>query len=69
MVVGIDEPGRDQRAGHVLVSLRRRWVAAPDFLDEAVVEQEPPVRDLGARVVHGHDVGVRDERAHGRILA
>ena len=65
----LTRPGVRSDAADVLVRLRGRRVPAPDLLDEAVVDEEPAVRDLRPRVVHRDDVGVREERPHGRILS
>ena len=65
VVVRVDEPGRDERAAEVLEVLGEGRRAVPDLDDEPVLDQDPRAVELGARVVHGHDVGVREERPHG----
>ena len=65
VVVRVDEAGRDQAAAEVLEVLRERRGALADLDDEAVLDQDPGVVDLGAGVVHRDDVGVREERPHG----
>jgi len=65
VVVRVDEPRRDERAAEVLEVLREGRRALADLDDEAVLDQDSPVVELGASVVHHHDVGVREERPHG----
>jgi hypothetical protein len=69
VMVGVDEPGCDEIAAQVLVGLRRGRVAASHLHDEAVVDQQPAVRELRPRVVHRHDVGIREEGEHGETLS
>ena len=65
VVVRVDEPGRDERAAEVLEVLGNGRRAVADLDDEPVLDQDPCVLELGAGVVHDHDVGVREERPHG----
>ncbi len=65
VVVRVDEPRRDQRAAEVLEVLGEGRRALADLDDEAVLDQDPRVVELRAGVVHGDDVGVREERPHG----
>jgi hypothetical protein len=65
VVVCVDEPRRDERAREVLEVLGERRGAFADLDHEPVFRQDPRAVDLGARVVHGHDVGVRKQRPHG----
>ncbi len=60
VVMRVDQAGREEGAADVLVRLSGRRVAAPDLLDEAVVDEEPAVGNLRSRVVHRDDVGVRE---------
>ena len=69
VVVRVDEAGRDQCAAEVLEGLRVRRIALADLDDEAVVDQDPAVGELGAGVVHRDDVGVREQGPHVRILS
>ena len=61
----VDEPGGDERAGEVLEVLGEGRRAVSDLDHEPVLGQDPRAVDLGARVVHGDDVGVRKQRPHG----
>ena len=65
VVVRVDEPRRDERAPEVLEVLREGRGALAHLDDEAVLRQDPGAVDLGARIVHGDDVGVRKQRPHG----
>ena len=65
VVVRVDEPGRDQRSGEVFEVLGEGRRPVSDLDHESVLGQDPRAVDLGARVVHGHDVGVRKQRPHG----
>ena len=61
----VDEPRGDEGASEVLEVLGKGRRALSDLDHEAVLDQNPYVLELGARVVHDHDVGVREERPHG----
>jgi hypothetical protein len=65
VVVRVDEPGRDERAAEVLEVLGEGRRAVSDLDHEAVLREDPRAVDLGARVVHGHDVRVGKQRPHG----
>ena len=65
----VDEAGRDERAAEVLEGLRGGRIALSDLDDEAVVDEDPAVGELGAGVVHRDDVGVREQGPHERILS
>ena len=63
VVVGVDEPGRDDRAAEVDAFFGRRLWPAADLGDDRVVGEQPAVRVLRAVVVARHDPGVGVERA------
>jgi hypothetical protein len=69
VVVRVDEAGRDERAAEVLEGLRGWRVALSDRVHEAVVDEDPAVRELGSGVVHRDDVRVREQGPHERILS
>ena len=69
VVVRVDEAGRDECAAQVLERLRGRRIALAHLDDEAVVDEDPAVGELGAGVVHRDDVGVREQGPHERILS
>ena len=67
MVMGVDEPRRDDGATEVdaLDLVRTDGLrAGPDGDDDAVLDEHPAVRMLGGGVVHGDDPAVRVERPH-----
>jgi hypothetical protein len=66
VVVGVDEPGRDERALEVDRLLRRRWRSLPGRADESVLDQHPAGRVLGSGVVHHDEPGVRVDAGHTR---
>ena len=61
VVVRVDEPRRDDGAGEVVPLVGLRLGARADLGHEAVLEQNPAVRVLGAGVVHRDDVRVREQ--------
>ena len=61
VVVRVHEPGRDDGAPEVHRLAGRRRSAAPDALDPPLADQQPAARMLGAGIVHGDDVRVREQ--------
>src|SRR5205807_8996739 len=62
VVVGIDEPGRDESAREVDPLVRVGRLSASDRLDQPAVEEHPAVRVLRAGVVQGRHVRVREQQ-------
>ena len=61
VVMRVDEARRDDRAGEVDALVRLGLVARADGCHEAVLDEDPAVRMLGAAVVHRDDVGVGEQ--------
>ena len=66
VVVGVDEAGRDESAAEPRALVRVRLGAGPDRGDEAVLEEDPAVRVLRLRVVHGQHVRGGEQGLHAR---
>ena len=63
----LTRPGVTTAPPRRLALVRLRLGAGPDRGDEAVLEQDPAVRVLRARVVHRDDVGACEQGLHGCV--
>ena len=60
----LTRPGVTTRAAEIDALVGLRLLARADRGDEAVLDEDPAVRELGAGVVHRDDVGVREQGRH-----
>ena len=66
VVMGVDEPGRDDRSAEVDHLVRGRRRAPADSFDEAVPDEHPAALVLGAGIVQRADPAVLQEHRHAR---
>src|SRR5829696_8574885 len=64
MMVGVDEPGGDERPAQVDRLVGGRLLAGAGLRDEAVLDEQPAAVVLGACLVAHDDVGIRVEGSH-----
>ena len=64
VVVRVHERGGDDRAGEVAALVSQGLLARAEGTEEAVLDEDPAIRVLGARVVHRDDMRVREQGFH-----